>query len=118
VHAGYTITKGGFPELICRLIEDCMLLTVANVPVVVAASIHCISGTNSHDANDDDDDQRWSALKVHTQTTRLSGSTTCWSTSFRPNRGSVSVCITMEITSTTPDATRETFPVYLELANE
>jgi hypothetical protein len=110
VHAPYII-EGGLPELISGLVEDCMSLTVANVPVVAGASIRCISG-NSRDANDDDDGQRWSALRFRTRTTRSSGVNTRWSTGFGPSRGGVSVGITTDITSTTPAAARETSPVY------
>ena len=112
VHAAYIITEGGFPELISALVEDCMSLTVANVPVVAAASIRCISGTKSLDANDDDDGQRWSGLKFRTRTTRPPGATTHWSTGFWPSRGVVSVGVTTETTSTTLDATKGALPVY------
>ena len=111
VHAVYIMTKGGFPELISALVEDCMSLTVANVPAVAAASVRCVS-RNSRDANDDDDDgQRWLSLKFRTRTTRLSGATTHRSTGFGLSRGGVSVGITTDITSTTPGPMRETSPV-------
>ena len=110
VHAPY-ILEGGFPELISGLVEDCMSLTVANIPVVAGASIRCISG-NLRDANDDDHGQRWSALRFRTRTTRSSGVNTHWSTGFGPSRGGVSAGITTDITSTTPAAMRETSPVY------
>ncbi|KAH9955898.1 hypothetical protein BC827DRAFT_1085255, partial [Russula dissimulans] len=40
VHAAYIITRGGIPVIISALVEDCMSLTVANLPVVATASIH------------------------------------------------------------------------------
>jgi hypothetical protein len=112
VHAALIITGGSFTEVIAALVEDCMSLTVANIPVVAGASIRCISGTNLRDAIDDDDSQRWAALKPRMRTTRPSGATTRWSTGFGPSRGDVSVDNTMEITSTTLDAAKESLPVY------
>ena len=112
VHAALIITGGSFSEVIAALVEDSMSLTVANVPVVAGASIRCISGPNSRDANDDDDSQRRAALKPRMRTTRPSGATTRWSTSFGTSIGDVSVGNTMEITSTTLDAAKESLPVY------
>ena len=112
MHAALIITGGGLTEVIAALVEDCMSLTVASVPVVAGASIRCISGINSPDANDDDDGQRWSALRSRTRLTRPPGATTRWSTSFGLRKGDVSVGNTTEITSTTLDAMKESLHVY------
>ncbi|KAF8262793.1 hypothetical protein EI94DRAFT_1600472, partial [Lactarius quietus] len=38
VHAAYIISRGGIPVIISALVEDCMSLTVANLPNVATAS--------------------------------------------------------------------------------
>jgi hypothetical protein len=114
VHASYILREGGIPEVIAALVEDCMSLTVANVPVVATASFRRFFGTRSLDETEDHDGQRWSALKFHTWTTRPPGATTYRSTGFNPEltRGEVSVSNTTELTSTTLNSTRKSKPVY------
>jgi hypothetical protein len=108
VHAAYVITEGGIPEVIAALVEDCMSLTVANVPVVATVSFRRIFGTKSLDATEDHDGQRWSALKFRTWITRPPGATTHWSTGFTPG---LTRDDTTELTSTTLDSTRKNMPV-------
>ncbi|KAI0247713.1 hypothetical protein BJV78DRAFT_1157043 [Lactifluus subvellereus] len=111
VHAAFIISEGGFPEAISAFVEDCMSLTVANVPVVATALLRCISGTNSRDANDDDDGQCGTlSLKFRTQTTRPPGATMRWSTGFGLSGAGVSSGNTTE--SATLDATMKTLPAY------
>ena len=75
VHAAYIITTGGIPVIISALVEDCMSLTVANLPVVATASLRRISGVNPRDANPDNDGQRWSSFKFRTRTQQPGGTT-------------------------------------------
>jgi len=109
VHASYIITRGGIPVIISALVEDCMSLTVANLPVVATASIHRMSGANSRDANPDGDGQRWSSFKFRTRS-NLPSSTTRWSTGV--SRGAVTIDNTTELTDTTLGQTKATIPAY------
>jgi len=107
VHAAYIITRGGIPVIISALVEDCMSLTVANLPVVATASIHRLSGANSRDANPDGDGQRWSSFKFRTRT-NPPDSTTRWST----GRGAVTIDNTTELTDTTIGQSKGRIPAY------
>jgi len=110
VHASYIITRGGIPVIISALVEDCMSLTVANLPVVATASYRRLSGVNPRDANPDGDGQRWSSFKFRTRS-NLPGSTTRWSTGIGVSRGAVTVDTT-ELTGTTFGQTKATIPAY------
>jgi hypothetical protein len=115
VHAAYIITRGGIPVIISALVEDCMSLTVANLPVVASASIKHFSGS-SHDADPDGDGQRWSTWIFRTRTQPLDtvSITGQMSTGFRPRGGgggrdvAVNTTMTMsEVTDTTIDLTKK-----------
>ncbi|KAI0246060.1 hypothetical protein BJV78DRAFT_199416 [Lactifluus subvellereus] len=108
VHAAYIITEGGIPVVISALVEDCMSLTVANVPVVATASFRRISSS----ADDDADGQRWSSFKFRTRTTRPPGVTTRWSTGFGLSRGGVIVGNVTEVTDTTLELSKNSEPPY------
>ncbi|KAI9436119.1 hypothetical protein BJY52DRAFT_1130609 [Lactarius psammicola] len=84
VHAAYIISRGGIPVLISALVEDCMSLTVANLPVVATAWIRHVSG----DSNGDGDGQRWSSFKFKTRT--MPPSTGVNTTFFTTGFGAVS----------------------------
>jgi hypothetical protein len=117
VHAAYIITQGGIPEVIAGLVEDCMSLTVANLPIVAMVSFRRISGASSFDITEDNAGQRWhnSALKFRTWTSRPHGATTHVSIGFIPglSRDSASIRDTTELTSTTLDLTRKSsMPVH------
>lgn len=81
VHASYIISRGGIPVVISALVEDCISLTVANLPVVATASIRRLSGDAP---NGDGDGQRWSSFKFKTRTMPPStgGGATFFSTGF------------------------------------
>ena len=66
VHAAFIISRGGIPVIISALVEDCMSLTVANLPVVATASWRRIDSSNG--SGDDGDGQRWSTWKFKTRT--------------------------------------------------
>lgn len=68
VHAAYIITRGGIPVIISALVEDCMSLTVANLPVVATASIRHFSITAAREGDPDGDGQRWSSWKFRSPT--------------------------------------------------
>jgi len=68
VHAAYIITRGGIPVIISALVEDCMSLTVANLPVVATASIRHFSTTAAREPDPDGDGQRWSSWKFRSPT--------------------------------------------------
>jgi len=70
VHAAYIITRGGIPVIISALVEDCMSLTVANVPVVASALMMHFTG-GSRDGDPDGDGQRWSSWKFRSRTQPL-----------------------------------------------
>lgn len=65
VHAAYIISRGGIPVIISALVEDCMSLTVANLPVVATASFRRLKNGS---ANADADGQRWSTWKFKSRT--------------------------------------------------
>jgi hypothetical protein len=119
VHAAYIIATGGIRVIISALVEDCMSLTVANLPVVATASIQRLSGLGSRDANPDGDGQRWSSFKFRTRS-RAPGATnasTNWTTGFGGGgRGAAVVDDTMhtEFTGTTTEPTKNTIPVVSE----
>jgi hypothetical protein len=68
VHAAYIITRGGIPVIISALVEDCMSLTVANLPVVATASMRHFSTTAAREPDPDGDGQRWSSWKFRSRT--------------------------------------------------
>jgi hypothetical protein len=70
VHAALIISRGGIPGVISALVEDCMSLTVANLPVVATASILRLSRDSN--GNGDADGQRWSSFKFKTRTMPIS----------------------------------------------
>ena len=114
VHAAYIITTGGIPVIISALVEDCMSLTVANVPVVATVLIIRIYGANPRD---DNDGQRWSSFKFRTRT-QMSGTTPHWTsgivTSGRGagvNENSTHTGVT-EFTGTTLDQMKSTVPTF------
>lgn len=114
VHASYIITTGGIPVIISALVEDCMSLTVANLPVVATASIRSLTGTNVRDANPDGDGQRWSSFKFRTGT-HVPGATTNWSTGIGISRPAAAINMTeSEFTGTTLEASKGAIPVGAE----
>ncbi|KAI9507873.1 hypothetical protein F5148DRAFT_50113 [Russula earlei] len=104
VHAAYIITRGGIPVIISALVEDCMSLTVANLPVVATASIRHLSGVNARDANPDVDGQRWSSFKVRTRS-HPPGATTHGPIGFGLGSNT-------ELTFSTLGQTKTTMPAY------
>ncbi|KAI0284749.1 hypothetical protein BC826DRAFT_144466 [Russula brevipes] len=106
VHAAYIITRGGIPEVISALVEDCMSLTVANLPVVATALFRHLSGTSRHE-HPDGDVPRLSTFKFRTRTQPPGASTaTHWTTGF----GGVTVHnTTTEFTGTSAE-TKSTIP--------
>lgn len=117
VHASYIITTGGIPVVISALVEDCMSLTVANLPVVATASIRRISGASTRDANPDRDGQRWSSFKFRTRT-QQPGGTTHLTTGFGGiSRGGTGVRDPTETDvsgTTTFEPSKSTIPVISE----
>jgi hypothetical protein len=114
VHASYIITRGGIPVIISALVEDCMSLTVANLPVVVTAGIIHFSGASSRDNDPDGDGQRWSSWKFHTRTQHLSTATntTQLTSNFRPRGGGGGRAVAVNTTATTnSDGTDTTIDV-------
>ena len=83
VHAAYIISRGGIPVIISALVEDCMSLTVANLPVVATASFRRLKSNSS---NGDGDGQRWSTWKFKSRTippsTGGGGGTTYFTSGF------------------------------------
>ncbi|KAF8268994.1 hypothetical protein EI94DRAFT_1726212 [Lactarius quietus] len=59
------------PMTTSALVEDCMSLTVANLPVVATASFRHLKSSS----DDDGDGQRWSAWKFKTRTMPVSTAT-------------------------------------------
>ncbi|KAI0288944.1 hypothetical protein BC826DRAFT_1188097 [Russula brevipes] len=113
VHAAYIITRGGIPVIISALVEDCMSLTVANLPVVATASFRRLSGVSRHE-HPDGDGQRWSSFKFRTRT-QPPGATTAthWTTGFGAGAGGVSVHnTTTEFTGTSVEMTKNTIPAF------
>ena len=108
VHAAYIITTGGIPVVISALVEDCMSLTVANLPVVATASLLRLSGASSRDQNPDDDGQRWSSLRFRSRP----GASTGYG---GISRGGVRNPTDSEISgTTTSEQTKGTIPVVSE----
>jgi len=66
VHAALIISRGGIPVVISALVEDCMSLTVANLPVVATASFRHLD-SSSAGPDGDGDGQRWSTWKFKTR---------------------------------------------------
>ena len=84
VHAALIISRGGIPVVISALVEDCMSLTVANLPVVAAAYIRRLS------SDSEGNDQRWSSFKFKTRTMPISTgdvTTTFFSRGAAPGAG-------------------------------
>jgi hypothetical protein len=125
VHAAYIITTGGIRVIIAALVEDCMSLTVANLPVVATASLQRLSGASSRDPNPDGDGQRWSSFKFRSRSRApgATSATTNWTTDFGGGgggggggdggRGGAVVDSThTEFTGTTLEPTKSTIPVF------
>jgi hypothetical protein len=75
VHAAYIISRGGIPVIISALVEDCMSLTVANLPVVATASFRHLKSSDpapNRSGDGDGDGQRWSTWKFKTRTLPVS----------------------------------------------
>ena len=117
VHAAYIITRGGIPVIISALVEDCMSLTVANLPVVATASIRHLSITASREPDPDGDGQRWSSWKFRSPS-QPAGSVSIsaqLSTNFRSKGGNAGAggrhvatnTGTMMTTDTTIDLTKK-----------
>lgn len=71
VHAAYIISRGGIPVIISALVEDCMSLTVANVPVVATASFRRLESSSDGDG----DGQRWSTWKFKSRSMPMTSAT-------------------------------------------
>ena len=113
VHASYIITRGGIPEVISALVEDCMSLTVANFPVVLGATIRHFSSAPS-----DDDDEPSLTWKFRVPTQPDSATVTGQlSTGFRP-RGAVNTTTTIDVTNTTIDLTKKSGIPAFEVGSE
>jgi len=119
VHAAYIITTGGIRVIIAALVEDCMSLTVANLPVVATASLQRLSGVSSR-ANPDEDGQRWSSFKFRSRSRApgATNTTTNWTTGFGGGGGGGGVVVGdtthTEFTGTTLEPTKSTIPVVSE----
>jgi len=116
VHAAYIITTGGIPVVISALVEDCMSLTVANLPVVATASLRRLTGVSTRDANPDYDGQRWSSFKFRTRTLQP-GATTHLTTGFGAiSRGAgIRIPTVTDVSGmTTFDPAKSTIPVVSE----
>ena len=89
VHAAYIITRGGIPVIISALVEDCMSLTVANLPVVATASMRHFSTSAAREPDPDGDGQRWSSWKFRSRThsARTASMTTQLTANFRSKGG-------------------------------
>jgi hypothetical protein len=111
VHAAYIITRGGIPVIISALVEDCMSLTVANLPVVATASFRHLSGASRRE-HPDGDGQRWSSFKFRTRT-QPPGATSHWTTGFGAGAGGVTIHnTTTEFTGTSVEMTKSTIPAF------
>ena len=127
VHAAYIITRGGTPVIISALVEDCMSLTVANLPVVVTATIINLYTTAAREPDPDGDGQRWSSWKFRsrTQPTGAATTTTQLTSNFRPNGGDgagggriAASTRTMTTTDTTIDLTKKSAIPALEIGSD
>jgi hypothetical protein len=56
VHAVYILTDGTASVLLSAVVEDCMSLTVANVPVVATAALRRLTSSSGPASEDDDDE--------------------------------------------------------------
>lgn len=88
VHAAYIISTGGIPVIISALVEDCMSLTVANLPVVATASFRRLSNDSANGG--DGDGQRWSTWKFKTRTMPMTTDAGNSTTYFTTGIGAVS----------------------------
>jgi hypothetical protein len=73
VHGVYIIRTGGPKVLISALVEDCMSLTVANVPVVATALIGALRGHGSSTPHTvtDDEGQQFSSFRFRSRFTNV-----------------------------------------------
>lgn len=123
VHAAYIITRGGIPVIISALVEDCMSLTVANLPVVATASMRHFS-TTARDSPDGDG-QHWSSWKFRSPTQPATVSAQL-ATNFRPKGGGAGAggglmadnTGTMTTTNTTIDLTKKSVIPALEIGSD
>ncbi len=123
VHAAYIITRGGIPVIISALVEDCMSLTVANLPVVATASISYFSVTAAREPDPDGDGQRWSSWKFRsrTQPTGTVTMTTQLTTDHRPKGGgprAVAANTRTTTTDTTIDLTKKSSIPAFEIGSD
>jgi hypothetical protein len=109
VHAAFIISKSGIHEVIAALVEDCMSLTVANLPVVATASFRHLASDSPN--NDDGDGQRWSTWKFKTRTLpphSTATGTTFFSTPFGATAGGdADAGTTVELTRTALEQSKQ-----------
>ncbi|TFY77613.1 hypothetical protein EWM64_g6399 [Hericium alpestre] len=90
VHASYIIVGGGIKVVISALVEDCMSLTVANIPVTVTAVMRAMRlgslGGDSDTMDDSADGPRFSSFRFKS---RITGAFA--TTGFGRTTGGVSV---------------------------
>jgi hypothetical protein len=117
VHAALIITRGGIPVLISALVEDCMSLTVANLPVVATASIIRLSTTAARMEDPDGDGQRWSSwiFRSRTQPAGTANTTAQLTTDFRAKGGRVTGNTQTTTTDTTIDLTKKSAITTFEI---
>lgn len=129
VHAAYIITRGGIPVIISALVEDCMSLTVANLPVVATASIRHFSIAAAREPDPDGDGQRWSSWKFRSPTQPAGTTitiTTQLSTNYRSKGGGAGAggggiaanMGTTTTTDTTIDLTKKSAIPALEIGSD
>ncbi len=120
VHAALIITRGGIPVLISALVEDCMSLTVANLPVIATASIIRLSSTAARMEDPDGDGQRWSSWKFRsrTQPAGTANTTAQLTTSFRAKGGRVTDNTQTTTTDTTIDLTKKSAITTFEIGTD
>jgi hypothetical protein len=128
VHAAYIITRGGIPVIISALVEDCMSLTVANLPVVATASMRHLSTTAAHEPDPDGDGQRWSSWKFRspTQPTGTASMAAQLAANFRSKGGGAGAGVggmanntgTTTTTDTTIDLTKKSVIPALEIGSD
>ena len=126
VHAAYIITRGGIPVIISALVEDCMSLTVANLPVVATASIRHLSTTAAREPDPDGDGQRWSSWKFRspTQPAGTASMTAQLTANFRSKGGGAGAGSvanntgTTTTTDTTIDLTKKSVIPALEIGSD
>lgn len=127
VHAVLIITRGGIPVIISAFVEDCMSLTVANLPVVVTSSIRHFYTTGARGPDPDGDGQRWSSWKFRSPS-QLAGTanmTAQLTSNFRPNGsggaggGNIAANTgTMSTTDITIDLTNKSTIPALEIGSD